>query len=115
MTFCSLNLLASRMHLNLQPVNAAIDLDNQRLQVDGSAFVFDKVLASRFDIGCRGFDRCGKVRAIFFKLVKLTFESKQRFVRPCRFLTACDDHTAAKQHIALVIDENFAFAGALPV
>src|SRR5204863_7189070 len=111
LTLCADDFFAGRMNLNLQTVNAAVDLDNERLQIDGSSFVLDKGLSGRFNRRRRFLDGRCKARAIFIKIAKLAFEGEQRFIRTVGVVLAGDEHSAAEQHVAVVIDQYVSING----
>ena len=67
MAFGACDLFAGGVNLNLQAVNAAIDLDYQRLQIDGLAFVIDEMLAGSFGRGLCSFDRRRKTACSLYR------------------------------------------------
>src|SRR5258706_12074231 len=97
MAFGTDDLFAGGVNLDLQTVDAAIDLDYQRLQIDRFALVVNEAGTSRFSRGGSRFNSGDKSGTIFFKLVKLAFEGQQRFVCPARVFLAADQNPAPDQ------------------
>ena len=97
--FCSVKLY-------LEPVDAAIDLDEQRLQIDRLALELYEVFACGIDGRNGRIDAGRKLCNLRGKDRQFAFEREQRLIRTFFLRSSADQHTAADENIACEADRH---------